>query len=69
MIYFYEFLKGVGFALSIFGAWYFFALSHSPLYALVGGLPGLLLFMISFLLIENDELRKGLESGDSDKVG
>lgn len=58
MIYFYEFLRGVGLALALFGAWYGFMISgHSVFYLCVGALPGLFVFIISILLVENYDLQ------------
>ena len=59
MIYFYEFLRGAGLALTLFGALYFFVMSKYSLVDLcVGALPGLFVFVISVLLVENYELRQ-----------
>lgn len=59
MIYFYEFLKGAGLALALFGALYcFMASKYSVVDMCVGALPGLFVFIISVLLVENYELRQ-----------
>lgn len=58
VIYFYEFLKGVSFALLIFGAWHLFEASESLVYLVLGAMPGFVLLLLSFLLVENAELRQ-----------
>lgn len=62
MIYFYEFLRGVGLALLLFGALYFFiAGGYSFIRLCFGALPGLFVFIVAILLIQNDELRRANE--------
>lgn len=58
MIYFYEFLKGASFALLIFGAWHLFKASESLVYLVLGAMPGFVLLLLSFLLVENAELKQ-----------
>ncbi len=61
MIYFYEFLKGVGFALFLFGALYFFMMNNFSLAHLcLGAMPGLFVLIIGILLVENYELQQKL---------
>ncbi|TQR34588.1 hypothetical protein DMB92_01085 [Campylobacter sp. MIT 99-7217] len=59
MIYFFEFLKGASWAFMLFGASYFFVINEFKLvFACFGALPGFALLIISFLLIENHELKE-----------
>ena len=59
MIYFYEFLKGSAWAIFLFGPSYLFLVYDSSFLDLfIGALPGFILLIIIYLLIENHELRQ-----------
>ncbi|WP_297195316.1 hypothetical protein [uncultured Campylobacter sp.] len=62
MIYLLEFLKGASWAFLLFGALYSFnAYENSIFYTCLGAIPGFFMLMISFLLLENYELKERLK--------
>ncbi|ASQ30771.1 putative membrane protein [Campylobacter avium LMG 24591] len=63
MIYFLEFLKGASWAFLLFGALYYFNIYENSIFHLcIGAIPGFFMLIISFLLLENYELKESLKS-------